>query len=73
MKIAGSNAIVFGGARGIGYAYADALLQHGAKVLLDTNHIQARSELRFWRGAEVDKVQNPKQLYAINLGKIVSF
>ena len=37
---------------------------------------QARSELRFWRGAEVDKVQNPKQLYVINLGKvrkIVSF
>ena len=32
--------------------------------------VQARSELRFWRGAEVDKVQNPKQLYVINLGKI---
>ena len=31
---------------------------------------QARSELRFWRGAEVDKVKNPKQLYVINLGKI---
>ena len=31
---------------------------------------QARSELRFWRGAEVDKVQNPKQLYVINLVKI---
>ena len=31
---------------------------------------QARSELRFWRGAEVDKVQNPKQLYVINLAKV---
>ena len=38
--------------------------------------MQARSELRFWRGAEVDKVQNLKQLYVINLAKvrkIVSF
>ena len=34
------------------------------------NNIQARSELRFWRGAEVDKVQNPKQLCVINLGKV---
>ena len=37
---------------------------------------QARSELRFWRGAEVDKVLNPKQLYVTNLEKvrkIVSF
>ena len=31
---------------------------------------QARSELRFWRGAEVDKVKNPKQLYVISLGKV---
>ena len=31
---------------------------------------QARSELRFWRGAEVDKVQNPKQLYVISLVKV---
>ena len=31
---------------------------------------QARSELRFWRGAEVDKVKNPKQLFLINLGKV---
>ena len=31
---------------------------------------QARSELRFWRGAEVDKVQNPKQLYVRILGKV---
>ena len=31
---------------------------------------QARSELRFWRGAEADKVKNPKQLYVINLGKV---
>ena len=39
--------------------------------------LQARSELRFWRGAEVDKVYNTKQLYVrINFGKvrkIVSF
>ena len=35
------------------------------------SHIfQARSELRFWRGAEVDNVQNPKQLYVINLEKV---
>ena len=27
--------------------------------------LQAHSELRFWRGAEVDEVQNPKQLYVI--------
>ena len=30
--------------------------------------LQARSELRFWRGTEVDEVQNPKQLSVINLG-----
>ena len=37
--------------------------------------LQARSELRFWRGAEVDIVQNPKQLYVIKgkVRKIVSF
>ena len=32
MKITGTNAIVFGGARGIGRAYVEALLSHGAKV-----------------------------------------
>ena len=31
---------------------------------------QACSELRFQRGAEMDKVQNPKQLYVIYLVKI---
>ena len=34
---------------------------------------QARSELRFWRGAEFDKVKNPKQLYTINLEKARKF
>ena len=32
MKIAGTNAIVFGGVRGIGRAYVEALLDYGAKV-----------------------------------------
>ena len=35
-----------------------------------SNAAQARSELRFWRGAEVDKVQNPKKRCVINLGKV---
>ena len=44
----------------------------GVAALLCTVAIlfQARSELRFWRGAEAYKVKNPKQLYVINLGKV---
>ena len=36
-------------------------------VFLYTNCVlaQARSELRFWRGAELGKVKNPKQIYTI--------
>ena len=40
-------------------------------VIFGCGIIQARSGLRFWRGAEVDKVQNPKQLYAISLEKVL--
>ena len=36
----------------------------------DYHASQARSELRFWRGAEVDKVKNPQQLFVINVGKV---
>ena len=32
--------------------------------------VQARSELRFWRGAEVNNVKNPTQLYVVSLGKV---
>ena len=39
-------------------------------TLSTASHIQARSELWFWRGAEVDNVQEPKQLCDIYLGKI---
>ena len=35
--------------------------------------VQARSELRFWRGAELDKVKNPNQLYTLILGKTRKF
>ena len=31
----------------------------------DYHASQARSELRFWRGAEVDKVKNPKQFHVV--------
>ena len=44
-----------------------------AAVSLFEYIIQARSELRFWRGAELDKVKNPKQLYTIVLGKARKF
>ena len=36
----------------------------------DYHASQARSELRFWRGAEVDKVKNPKHLFVISLEKV---
>ena len=53
-----------------GYSPAATATRQKTAHFTTYDNNQARSEPRFWRGAEVDKVKNPKQLYVISLGKV---